>query len=742
MQSERTTVWQGEWIRFGWNPTVPLLRRAFEAPRTLAQARLRATALGICELWLNGERVTDDLFRPGWSDYRKRVYVQEYDLTGRIRPGTNVLGAVLAPGWYAGYIGPFEDKGFYGPEALFSCELHLTGADGATETIVSDESWIGRASPVLRADLLMGEWYDAREEPGDWSASEYEPEFDPGMLTPPGKWGPVAVREPPATVTVEPCPGIPVRAVDELPAVAVHALPNGDHVFDLGQNMVGACRLKLNVPRDTELVLRHGEMLEADGSVYTDNLRAARAEDRYTAKGATDETWQPRFTFHGFRYVQIAGLPVAPPCDTVTGVVFSSVHNRTAEFQCSDPRVNRLFENAWWGFLGNYLEVPTDCPQRDERLGWTGDAQIFMKTATYLSDVRAFYEKWLQDLHDAQRADGAYPDVAPDLERLGHGRAAWGDAGIICPYMLWRTYGELRFAERWWDAMNRYIDYLFTPGNTHNGPNAWSYGDWLNLDSPTPDEYIGKAYRAYDVRLMREMAQALGYHDDEARLAGQERRARDDFRERFLDADGHLAVRTQTAAALAVAFDLLEGDAWQSAANDLAADVEQCGHLTTGFVGTGLLCPALTRSGRHDLAVELLLREDYPSWLYEVKNGATTIWERWNSWSHEHGFGDAAMNSFNHYAFGAVCEWMIESLAGLQPAAPGFGRLRVVPGCTPSLDRVKLSYESPHGLIGVAWEQTDSGYHLLIATPVPAEVHLPDGVQEVDPGEHDFEFGS
>ena len=732
-------AWSAEWIRFGWNPSVPYLRKDFYVDQKVVSATVRATALGIYELWMNGQRVSCEQFQPGWTDYRERVYTRDYDLTDVLVDGENVLGAIIAPGWYAGFVGPFEDKGFYGHDAWFSCMLYLEYADGSKEIVPSDSSWVGHAGPTLSADLLMGESYDARLEIDDWSSPGRSIEVCQDLFVPPYQWGPVAVRDKPMTARLEPYPGSPVVPVQELPAIEVSRWNSKTHVFDLGQNMVGVVRLKLNVPHGTELVLRHGERLNDDGSVYTANLRKAEAIDRYIAKGEPGETWQPKFTFHGFRYVQLEGHPGVPDLGTVTGVVLSSVQKQTASFECSNPKVNQLFSNITWSFRGNYLDIPTDCPQRDERLGWTGDTQIFMKSACLLADVRSFFDKWLQDLHDAQREDGAYPDVAPSLGRLGHGRAAWGDAGIICPHMLWRMYGEIRYAKRWWGDMCRYMDFLFTEGNTHNGPNAESYGDWLNVNADTPNEFVGQAYRLYNCRLMKEMAHALDLEDDVQRFAELEETAREAFKKKFVDDAGHLTVKTQTACALVIVKELLDEKLLSLAADDLAANVEaHNGYLTTGFVGVSYLCPALTKSGRSDLAVQLLLNEGYPSWLYEVNNGATTIWERWNSWSHENGFGDVSMNSFNHYAFGSVCGWMLESLAGIKPAEPGFRTLEIEPILTDRFDYVKASYDSVHGRVSVHWKKTEAGFEVEVETPVPANIHLPFMTEFVAAGQHVF----
>jgi alpha-L-rhamnosidase len=503
--------------------------------------------------------------------------------------------------------------------------------------------------------------------------------------------------------------------------------------------MVGVVCLKVNLPSGTELVLKHGEMLNPDGTVYTENLRSAKAVDRYIVRGGGEEIWQPRFTFHGFRYVEISGFPQRPDADAVTGVVWMSGVRETATFECSNEKVNRLFSNIQWGFRGNYLEVPTDCPQRDERLGWTGDTQMFIRSASYLADIRPFYKKWLVDLHDAQHEDGGYPDMAPFMGRMSYASSAWADAGIICPYVLWQAYGDTSFIRDWWPQMKKFMALICTDDNRHNGSNAVSYGDWLHFNSATPVRLIGLAYRAYDARLMAEMAVALGEEIDATHFTAEAQKSRALFRDAFFQGL-EVAVQTQTACALAIAMELLDGDELEKTRQCLFQCLENHnGYLTTGFVGTAYLCPALTKAGRPDLAVQLLLNENYPSWLYEVNNGATTVWERWNSWTKEDGFGNVGMNSFNHYAFGAVCEWMFESLAGIKPASPGFQTLEIEPCFTDKLDFVKASYESVQGKISSHWKKVSRGWTLELETPVPAAVKLPSGTHQVGKGKHRFE---
>lgn len=732
LAEQENRAWSAAWIRLGWGDGAPLLRTQFQVDRAVRHAVVRVTALGVCELRLNGAKVGSAQLLPGWTDYRKRVYFHSYTVTDQLNEGENVLGGMIAPGWFAGHCGPFFDKGYYGHDAWFSAELAIEYEDGSCESICSDERWKGAEGPILSADLLMGETYDARKEIAGWD----RPEFDDSS------WASVRLLDPheKRPDCIETFPGKPVKTIAERVAVGVSSPQPGVHVFDVGQNMVGVVRLKVKVPAGTEIRLKHGEMLNADGTVYTENLRSAKAIDCYIAKGGGEEVWAPRFTFHGFRYVEIIGLPEAPSLDTITGLVWMSDLRETATFECSDEKVNQLFSNIQWGFRGNYLEVPTDCPQRDERLGWTGDTQMFIRSATYLADIRPFFKKWLVDLHDAQHENGGYPDMAPFMGRMGYARAAWGDAGIICPYVLWQSYGDLDVIRPWWTSMKNYMTLIASEGNLHNGPDAVSYGDWLHMGEETPVPLIGLAYRAYDAGLMVEMAAALGESADESHFRAMQQSSRALFRDAFFQ-DNEIAVQTQTACALAIAMDLLDGVDYQKACDGLIERLElRKGYIATGFVGTAYLCPALSKMGRGDLAVQLLLNEEHPSWLYEVNNGATTIWERWNSWTEEDGFGEVGMNSFNHYAFGAVCEWMFESLAGIKPSAPGFQALGVEPCLTDRFDFVKARYESVRGAVSIHWEKTDDGFRVELENPVPAKINLPGVTEKLAPGRHVFKI--
>ena len=704
--------WDSEWIRFFWNPTVPLIKKELEIKKEVKQAVIYGSALGIYDLYLNSERVGDCYFTPGWTDYRKRVYYNAFDVTEQLKNGKNEIRARVAPGWYAGFIGPFEDKGYYGQEAFFGCRLRVDYLDGTYDIIKTDKSWQATGSSIQRSDLLHGETYEAGKK-----LEQVET-----------LWGRVVTPDSSNFLpeVVQNYPGLTVKKVMELKALSIDEPVKNRFVFDLGQNMVGICRYSFNdLKKGQTLEIKYGEMLNDDGTVYTDNLRSAQATDRYIAKGLKEEIWEPSFTFHGFRYVEINGLEEKPSKECVTGIVLSSMHELAGNFECGISEVNQLYSNIIWGLRGNYFDIPTDCPQRDERLGWTGDAQMFIKSASYITDIAAFFRKWLVDLDDARREDGAYPDTAPTLGRVGGGAAAWGDAGIICPYILWKTYGDTEFIKPFWTHMKEYMDFLYSEDNSHNSEKAISYGDWLSVNSETPVELIGLAYRAYDSKLMAEMAKAVKKKEDADFYERETEKSVDLFGQCFFDANQRPAYPTQTACALAIYMELLEGEELKIAADTLVEQLkDHNGYLSTGFVGTGYLCPALAKIGRHDLAVQLLLNDGYPSWLYEVKNGATTIWERWNSWTFEHGFGDVNMNSFNHYAFGAVCEWMFGYLGGIQPLEPGYKKILIAPKPDKRLGYVKTSYDCAYGRIVSEWKCVDDKVEYTIEIPIGATAEI------------------
>ena len=702
-------------------PPLPFLRKTFSVDKTVKRAMVYVAALGTCEVRLNGQRVTEDYFVPGWSDFRKRVYYRTYEVTNLLRQGKNALGVILHDEWYSGYQGGWGQRNKFGGEPRVLLQLHIDFADGSRQIVVTDETWKANYGPILEADNYMGETYDARRELVGWDTPDYDDSDWKPVVT--GRGTGDEGRE---SLRLTWHPGPPIRKVMELPAKTVREVKPGVYIFDLGQNMVGVVRLKVrNASPGTKIVLRYGEVLEPDGTLHTANLRGARATDTYICKGGDEEVWEPRFTYHGFRYVEVTGYPGTPSLDAITGIVLHSDVPMVGEFECSHPLVNRLVENIRWGLRGNYFEVPTDCPQRDERQGWTGDAQIFVRTATYLADISAFMNKWLIDLNDGQNEEGVYPHVAPAVGG-GYGSPAWSDAGIIVPYTLWRVTGDEQFITRHYDNMRRYLDYL--ERNSENGLRpAVGYGDWVAAGAETPKDVIATAYFAYSAKLMAEMAEAIGRKEDAERYRQLFARIRDAFVKAYVQPDGRIKGETQTCYALALDLDLLPDELKPKALTHLIADIEQRGwHLSTGFVGTRHLMSVLSKFGRTDVAYRLLLQETYPSWLYTVRMGATTIWERWNSILPDGRIHEPDMNSFNHYAFGCVGEWLFGVVAGIAELESGFRRILIRPN-PDGLEFVRASYESVRGRIGVEWRKEGDRFHLLVTIPAntTALVYVP-----------------
>lgn len=742
------TRWPAEWIglptrhRGRFNP-VRYLRHAFELSDAPVTAYLHVTALGLFEAHVNGAPVGTDLLTPGWTDYRRRVEYLTYDVTAQLRPGRNVLGALLADGWYSGRLLWHGQRGLYGPVPALRAVLRVTLADGSTRVIGTSPNWNVATGAFLAADLYDGETYDARRELTGWSTAAFDDRA----------WVRAhRIRAPDIELNAKQTP--PIRAVEELAARAVTEPVPGRFIFDLGQNMVGVARLRVRAPAGTRVTLRYGEMLNPDGTLYTANLRSARATDEYICRGAhgngrpsaagaatgnAEEIYQPRFTFHGFRYVEVSGLTTPPTRATITGIVLHSDLPPGGRFTCSDRLINRLQENIRWGQRGNFLDVPTDCPQRDERLGWTGDAQVFVRTASFNLQVASFFRKWLRDLRDGQHANGSFPDVAPDVIALAQkdkphvwpdhrhdGNAAWADAGVICPWVIYERCGDRRVLEENYSAMCSWIEYQRRTSRNLVRPRT-AYGDWLATDAvtpfraPTPGDLIGTAYFAETTRIVARVAALLRRDADARRYRALHRRIVAAFRREFVTANGRVAGDTQTGYLLALAFDLLLPAHRARALDHLVADIERHGNcLSTGFVGTPLLCPVLSRFGRNDIAYRLLFQRGYPSWLYPVCNGATTMWERWNSWTRESGFANIGMNSFNHYAYGAVGEWLYATVGGVDvdPEVPAYKRirLRLVP-CA-RLRYARLELNSPHGRIRSAWRL--AGRRLTWEVEIPA----------------------
>ena len=719
--------WTAQWV--GPAPSdadtapgpAPLLRRAFRVSGPVRSARVYVTSLGLYELHLNGQRVGDDLFTPGWTSYRHRLQYQTYDVSALLRPGVNVIGAMLGDGWYRGYLGFFGQRNLYGRRLGLRAQLEIIYQDGRTERVVSDPEWKTATGPVLASDIYGGESYDARRERAGWSTAGFA---DSG-------WTPVTALEPPSAAVIAPV-SPPVRRVRELRPVTIQGAPSGETVFDLGQNFTGWARLRVRGPAGTTVTLRYAEVLERTGDLYTRNLRNAGQTDRYTLKGEGVEQYEPRFTFHGFRYVAVAGLPGAPDTTTITGVAVSSALQETGSLETSDSLLNRLQRNIVWGERSNFLDVPTDCPQRDERLGWTGDAQVFARTAAFNMDVAGFFAKWLADMAADQDSSGIVPWVIPNLfsdsVHFG-GTAGWSDAAVIIPWTMYLTYGDRRLLERQYPSMRAWVEYVRRRAGTDLiWRPGWQFGDWLAFHSDDPSypgattgtDFIGTAFFAHSADLLARTAAVLGNDRDAAAYAGLFRSVREAFNREFVSAAGRVGENSQTAYVLALAFDLLPDSLIPIAANRLAQDVRSRGvHLTTGFLGTPFLLHVLSANGHTGLAFELLTQRSYPSWLYPITRGATTMWERWDGIRPDSSFQDPGMNSFNHYAFGAVGDWMYRNISGidLEPAAPAYRKSRIAPRVGGGLTSARAALETPYGTLASAWRLETTQFVLDVTIP-------------------------
>jgi len=709
-------------------PPARYLRKSFTPNKKVKRATAYTTALGLYELRLNGSKVGDAYFLPGWTDYDKRLYYQTFDITDQLQQGENVIGAVIADGWYAGYIGYGlfvrldKVREYYGVNPSFMGQIQIEYEDGTFETIASDTSWKSNQGAILEADILMGETYDARLEHSGWDTVGYDDSTwkAPKVYTyPNGK--------------LEAHPGTLVKNTERLKPIEMTEPSPGTYVFNLGKNVAGITELKVEGPKGTKIRLRFGEILKSDGNIQTENLRMARATDTYILKGDGVEIWQPKFTYHGFQYVEVIGYPGKPNLDAITGLVLSSIKMDASTFSTSNTMNNTLFENIKTTQSANFFEVPTDCPQRDERLGWLGDAQTYMRSATYNSDVAAFMTKFLVDLDDSQRWYGAYPNFAPfPYSRPNQYAPAWMDAGIIIPYNMYKVYNDTRILEYMYEGMVKFMRFqedastdFIRPG----GGNNW--GDWLSVNEETSHGYIGASFYGYDAKLMAEMAEALGKSEDATKYRRLFENIKKAFAKKYILENGYASEDTQTTYALALYFDLFPDDLAKKGAARLAEKIEKNGFkFATGFLGTKHVMLALSKYGYNDLAFKLYQQKEYPSWGYSVENGSTSIWERWNSYTKddaENSDLNANMNSFSHYAFGSVAEWMFLHAAGIDTEDSGYRNIIIKPAISKEMNFIKGSYKSINGTISTAWNW--KGNKLIMNIEIPAntsaKVYIP-----------------
>lgn len=717
--------WQAKWVKPAkeMGDICPVFQKSFQTGKTVQRAVLTITALGVYEAVVNGRRVGDFILAPGWTSYGKRLQFQEYDITELISQD-NCLEITVGKGWYRSRMPGWTESETQArqqrqPAGLLA-QLEITDQDGSRRMIGTDATWLAAESQVRFSEIYDGESFDASLRPGGWE--------------------PVQVFDGPSH-TLIPQQGEIIREQERLQAASLFVTPKGEIVIDFGQEVTGYVEISLEAKAGETVALSHGEVMDKEGNFYTENYRSAKAAFHYICRDGR-QRYKPKLTFFGFRYIRIDRFPGGPEQaspDCFTAIVVHSDMKRTGYLRCSNPLLNRLFDNIIWGQKGNFVDVPTDCPQRDERLGWTGDAQVFVRTACLNFDAEKFFTKWLADLAADQREDGGVGHVVPDLLESSKCSAAWGDAGVICPWEVYLAYGSPAILARQFESMKRWISYITSAtqrqflwtGGTH-------YGDWLGLDAPSgsykgssQEDFIASAFYAYSTSLVIKAGKVLGEDISEYEMLYEN--IVDTFRKAYPE------YKTQTECALAAHFGLAPD--CQAAGDQLASMVRDCGcRLETGFVGTPYLLHVLSDYGHGDLAYSLLLREQYPSWLYPVTKGATTIWEHWDGIMENGDFWSADMNSYNHYAYGAVADWVYGTAAGIRPTeeAPGYEKIVIAPLPDSRLDWLSCSLDTRHGLIRSGWRREGDFWRYEIETPVEADITIGTHTRHVKKGRYLF----
>ncbi len=725
-------LWKAGWITLGDEPeekkSLPAhyYRNEFSTSKKIKSARVYVTSLGLYELFINGEKVGDQLFTPGWTSFNKRLQYQTYDVSDMLKKD-NAIGAVLGDGWYRGNIGWKDQRNYYGGQLALLLQLKIDYVDGSSELITTNEDWYATTGPIVESDIYNGEVYDARLEMKNWASADFDQ----------SNWAKVTMVEKNKKALVAP-QGVPVRAVEEIKPIKLMITPKGETVIDIGQNMVGWIRIKMKGKKDQEVKIKFAEVLDKEGNFYTDNLRSAKCTDTYIFANDGEVTYEPSFTFHGFRFIKLEGFEETPTLDDVVGVVIYSDMKPTGTFNCNNELINQLQHNIQWGQKGNFLDVPTDCPQRDERLGWTGDAQVFAPTAGFNFDVAAFYTKWMKDVSADQLESGKIPHVIPDVLKGNGGATGWADAVAIIPWNVYKIYGDRRILEESYPAITKWLGYMTKrAGDDYLWTDDPHFGDWLAFattrsDYPgatTEKDLLATAYFYYTSTLTAKIAGIIGKKEDAVKYRQLAAHIKNAFGSEFVTPNGRLVSHTQTAYVLALAFGILPDQLVENAGNYLARDVQKFKHLTTGFLGTPLLCPTLSEVGRDDLAYFLLHRPEYPSWLYPVTQGATTIWERWDGQKPDGSFQDVGMNSFNHYAYGAIGEWLYSYVAGIKVDEnnPGYKHFFLEPHPGGRLNEVNASFASMYGEIASSWKIEDGKMTYTVNVPAntTAQVRLP-----------------
>ncbi|MFD1768822.1 family 78 glycoside hydrolase catalytic domain [Sphingobacterium suaedae] len=728
--------WQAKWVTVPTPDTIaasPMFRKTYGINKEVKHATAYISARGLYEFFINGQRIGDDFLTPGWTSYHKRMQYQSVDVTEHLQRGNNTLAAILGDGWYKGRIGFTNQRAFYGDTRALLAQVHITYTDGSQQVLGTDGTWSTAYGPILASDIYDGEIYDARKEKENWLFPTYAEDRD---------WKPVNVVDYGYTNLVgTQSPG--VKKQERFPAKEIKRTPKGELVVDFGQNLVGWVEIRANGPSGTKITISHAEVLDKAGNFYTTNLRSAKQQNTYILNGAKDQVFAPHFSFQGFRFIRLEGYSTEPNLADITAVALYSDMQKTGTFETSHPLLNQLQHNITWGQKGNFLDVPTDCPQRDERLGWTGDAQAFFNTAAFNMDVRAFFTKWMQDVKADQLPDGSIPFVVPNvLGPKDAGSAGWADVATIIPWGMYWSYGDTGILRDQYPSMKAWVDFIKSKSPKNLWNTGFHFGDWLfyrpdddnDGRAAVTDKYlIAQCFYAHSTQLLIQAARVLGYTADEQQYTRLLHDIKNAFQHEYMTATGRLVSSTQTAYVLALQFDMLPENLRQQAAERLVDNIRTYGnHLTTGFLGTPYLCHVLTRFGYTDVAYDLLLQETYPSWLYPVKMGATTIWERWDGTKPDGSFQTPSMNSYNHYAYGAIGDWMYKHMAGIQAAEASYKKIRIAPKPGPGITSTASTLETPYGEVSSSWRVEGGQFSLSVRVPpnTTATIHLPENVEQ------------
>lgn len=730
--------WKAQWISSAFTADTdkgasPLFRKTFSLPKKIQSATAYITAHGLYEAKINGHRVGDAYLTPGWTSYNKRLQYQAYDVTALMQPGENAVGAELGSGWYVGHIGFDPKPGLYGNQLALLFQLEVTYTDGSKATIVSDGSWKSSTGPVRFAEIYYGATIDDRLQQKGWANADFKDT----------NWAGVVLPDFPKDILIATV-NEPVRKHETFKPVKIFTTPKGEKVIDFGQNLVGWVQMKVAGNAGDKITLSHAEVIDKAGNFYTENLRSARSQDIYILKGGEEETFEPQFTWQGFRYVKVEGYPGDLKPEDFTAIALYSDMAPMGTFSCSNTQINQLQHNIQWGQKGNFLDVPTDCPQRDERLGWTGDAQVFSRTASYNMNVHNFFTKWLKDVAADQYADGSVPHVIPNVLAQGKtsgpgGSTGWSDVATIVPWNMYLAYGDKRILENQYSSMKAWVDYMQHQSRNDLWNTGDHFGDWLfyslNDDTDgssaiTSKYLIAQCFWAYSTQLLINTANVLGKKEDADAYTAMLSKIKSAYVNEYVTPNGLISSDTQTAYVLALQFDMLPENLRQQAANRLVTNIARYGnHLSTGFLGTPYLCNVLSRFGHADVAYKLLLQDTYPSWLYPIKMGATTVWERWDGIRPDGTFETPSMNSYNHYAYGAIGDWMYRVVAGIDTKAdaPGYKEITIKPTIGGKLDYANADYETNYGKVSSHWKVENGTVSLDVVVPpnTTATVYVP-----------------